>query len=373
VIERRPAYGVGIAWRHCIHAEVMRCGALVDFVEIPGDDYVDPELRARFDPHERKLAEVAARHPAVGHGTGLSLGTAAAPDGAYLTRLADFVARHPIAEYSEHLAFIRGATREVDAFMALPFTDLGVAVAVENLKRTRAALGIPLLVENVAYYFALPGATMSEAEFLSRVATEADCGILLDVANLHVNAVNHRYDALEFLAALPAERVLHAHFCGASRGPDDFLYDTHFEPTWPPIWRLLEAALERTALRALILERDREFVPFRGPMDEIWFARERFAKHRGAKARPAAVKREPTVVPPSAVHSASLLALQDALCRMLLDAEFGAAVARSGSAALEGIGLDREAREQLAAIEPSRRERIGARLRESLVAQGAKS
>jgi len=364
---RVPAYGVGIGYRYCIHREIMRCASMIDFIEIPSGDYADDERRARFDPDESKLREATAKFPSVAHGTDLSIGTSAPPDSAYLARVADFAERTPIAEYSDHLAFIRGIDREVDAFMALPFTDLGVAIAVENVKRAKRAIGLPFLIENVSYYFALPGATMGEAEFIKRIAEQADCGILLDVANLWINAANHKYDPLAFLRELPPERVLHAHFCGATRGPDAFFYDTHCEVTMPPVWNLIDEALRHTSLRALVFERDQRFVPFQEPMEEIFKARELFRRHRKPKQDPPPVKRDPQPIGgDDSIYSAELRRLQEVTCRLLLEPELGRAVEREGEVALVHTGIDLESRRLLAAIEPRKRERIGRRLREAL-------
>ncbi len=364
---RLPAYGVGIGYRYCIHREILRCAPMIDFLEVPSEDYVEDDRRARFDPDESLLRAAVERFPCVAHGTGLSLGTAAPPDENYLQRLANFAERTPIGEYSEHLSFIRGIDHEVDAFMALPFTDLGVAIAAENVMRSARALGVPFLVENVSYYFALPESTYSEAEFISRVAQAADCGILLDVANLHINATNHHYDPEAFIRALPKERVLHSHFCGASRGPDRFLYDTHFEVTMPAVWRILDTALRETALRALVFERDQRFVPFQEPMEEIFQARELFRRHRKTKPLLPVTTHSPAPAGgDDAVYSRELRKLQDVLCRLLTDEDLGRAVEREGETALVHTGIDRDSRRILAAIPGVARERIGRRLRERL-------
>lgn len=366
---RYLAEGVGIGYRYCIHEEILRCAPFFDFLEIPSGDYVDAERRARFDPDESKLRAACARFPTVSHGTALSVGTSGPPDAEHLDELASFSARTPIGEYSEHLSFLRGIDREVDAFMALPFTDLGVAVAVENVKRARKRVGVPFLVENVSYYFALPEGTYGEAEFISRVASGADCGILLDVANLWINSVNHRYDPESFLRTLPPERVAHAHFCGATRGPDSFLYDTHFEVTAPPVWRLLESALRHTALRALVFERDQRFVPFREVMEEMFDARRLFHRFRGRVTARREVAFAPDDSPgDDSVYSAELRRLQETTCRLLLEPELGQAVEREGESALLHTGIDRDSRRILAAIPARARERIGRRLREALAA-----
>lgn len=365
-MERHAAYGVGLGYRYCIHREVMRCAAMIDYLEIPSEDYVEPARLARTDPDQAKIREAAARLPLVAHGTGLSIGTCAPPDASYLERVAAFCAAHPIGEYSEHLSFVRAGGESVDAFMALPFTDLGVAAAAENARRVQRRTGLPFLVENVSYHFAIPEATLSEAQFVARVAREADCGILLDACNLFINATNHRYDPFAYLRELPADRVLQAHYCGATREPDGYLLDTHFEPTDAPVWDLLEAALRTTALRALTFERDREFVPFRGVMEELWRARTLFRRHRPAMPVAARPRVAPTVAAQDgddSKYSRELARFQEVVLRLLFDRELGDAVAREGETALRHTGLDRDSRRVLAALPAAKRERIGRFLR----------
>jgi uncharacterized protein len=124
---------------------------------------------------------------------------------------------------------------------------------------------------------------MREEQFLSRVVREVDCGILLDITNVYVNATNRHYDPGHFIRALPAERIQQAHYCGVSREPNGYLNDTHTEITPPEVWALMDQALASTPLRALILERDDKFLPWERTISEVRLARQIFLKHRPAQ------------------------------------------------------------------------------------------
>jgi len=359
---RLGAWGVGFSYRFCVHEEVMRCAGMFDFIEIPTDDYAIASRRATSDPDESMVRAAAARFPSVAHGTLLSIGTAAPPDPVHLEEVAAFVARTPVSEYSEHLSFTRGGIDTIPGFIAIPFTDLGVAAAAENIRHISERIGLPLIVENVSYHFAIPGAQMTEPEFLRRVCDAADCGLLIDITNIQINAINNGYDPHQFVRDLPGDRVRHAHFCGVTEDHDGYLFDTHFEPTTREIWQLLEETLNHTDLRTVILERDEKFSPFKEILDEMWKAREIFLKYRPAKA-PATFS-PPRYAPnsdaqPRNTHSADLAHFQNVLVSVLLDEQLGKAVAREGESALRHTGLGGDERRIIAEIPERRRELLG--------------
>jgi uncharacterized protein (UPF0276 family) len=359
---RKGAWGVGFSYRFCVHEEVMRCAGMFDFIEIPTDDYAIASRRANSDPDESMVQAAAARFPSVAHGTLLSIGTAAPPDQVHLEEVAAFVARTPISEYSEHLSFTRGGKDTIPGFISIPFTDLGVAAAAENIRHISDRIGLPLIVENVSYHFAIPGATMTEPEFLRRVCETSDCGLLIDITNIQINAINNGYDPHQFIRDLPGDRVMHAHFCGVTEDHDGYLFDTHREPTTKEIWQLLEETLNHTDLRTVVLERDEKFSPFKEILDEMWRAKEIFLKYRPGKA-PATFS-PPRYAPnpdakPSNSHSPDLALFQDVLVSVLLDEQLGKAVAKEGESALKHTGLGADERKLIAQIPEPRRELLG--------------
>jgi uncharacterized protein len=151
-------------------------------------------------------------------------------------------------------------------------------VLCRNVAEARAAIDVPLVLENIAYLQAVPGSEMSEADFLAEVVERTDCGLLLDVTNLHANAVNHGYDALAYLARLPLERVVQLHFVGG-HWERDVLIDSHSRPTPPDVWALVDAVLARAPVRGAVLERDENLPPFAELVDELEQARALGRRH----------------------------------------------------------------------------------------------
>lgn len=365
----RPAWGVGIAYRFCIHREVMASTADIDFIEIPAEDYVDAYRRKYSDPDEELLREAVAHFPSIAHGSDVSVGSADPLPADYLDRVVRFVQRVPVSEYSEHMTCTRAGEESVGCFVAIPFTDLGVAVTVANAKRVAQIVGLPFLLENVCYYFPIPGSVMPEEEFLARIVREVDCGILLDITNVYINATNHHYDPHRFIGALPAERVQQAHYCGVFREPNGYLLDTHSEITPPEVWALVDEALSCTSLRALILERDDKFLPWEPTINEVRREREIFLKHRPAQP-PVDI---PVFAPASKGNAGNgtandgynkeLALFQRVLLSLLLDERLARAVDREGESALRHTGLGRDERRLLAAIPSEKRDLAGSRIR----------
>src|SRR5205823_3681331 len=112
------------------------------------------------DPDESLLREAFARFPVIGHGNHFSIGSAQAPDEAYASEVERFASRVPISEYSDHLAWTRMGGELAECFIAVPYTDLGVAASVENTRRLQRRVGVPVLLENVTYHFAIPRGQM---------------------------------------------------------------------------------------------------------------------------------------------------------------------------------------------------------------------
>jgi len=364
-----PAWGVGIGYRFCIHREVMQSEADLDFLEIPAEDYVDANRRKYADPGEVLLKDVVRHFPVVGHGSDVSIGSSEPPPADYLARVAAFVQRIPVTEYSEHLTCTRAGNENVTQFIAIPFTDLGVAATVANARRVARRVGLPFLLENVCYHFPIPGSSMREEDFITKVVTAVDCGVLLDITNVFINASNHNYDPHGFIRSLPAERILQAHYCGVFRRDDGYLLDTHSEITPKEVWNLVDYTLANTSLRALILERDDKFLPWEATINEIRLAKEIFLKHRPAKMPSGVRTASPFVPSPTETdldeggYSKELALFQQVLFAMLLDEELAEAVSREGESALRHTGLGKDERLVLASIPASRRNYVGAAIR----------
>jgi hypothetical protein len=256
--------GVGLGLRRSMLGELAgRDDRLdVDFLEVAPENWIGVG-----GAYGRRLRELTARYPFASHGLSLSIGGPAPLDREFLARLREFLDAHRFALYSEHLSYCSDEGHLYD-LMPIPFTPAAVRRVVERIHAVQDALGRRIAVENVSYY-AAPGAQMSELEFLNAVLERADCGLLLDVNNVYVNSINHRYDARAFLAGIPADRVEYMHVAGHYVEAEDLRVDTHGSDVCDPVWDLLADAYRHCGVKPTVLERDFNIPPLDVLMREV--------------------------------------------------------------------------------------------------------
>jgi len=234
----------------------------VDFLEIAPENWIGVGGSAG-----RALRALTERRAFACHGLSLSLGGPAPLDRTLLAQIRAFLDTHGIALYSEHLSWCSDEGQLYD-LMPLPFTGEAVHWVASRIRQVQDTLGRRIAVENVSYY-AAPGRELDEIEFVNAVLAEADCDLLLDVNNIHVNSVNHGYDAAAFLDALPGARVACIHVAGHYTQEADLLVDTHGAPVIDPVWDLLARAYANFGVRPTLLERDFNFPPLAELLEEI--------------------------------------------------------------------------------------------------------
>ena len=243
VIEQRPA----VAWFE-VHAEN----------HINGSD-VSADLRA-----------IAADYPLSLHSAGLSLGSASPPEHSHLERLRDLVIVLQPDLVSDHLAWSALEGVHPPDLLPLPYTDEALRVVVGNIHLVQETLRRRLLIENSSHYLPLPYSTMSEGEFLSEVVLRTGCGILLDVNNLYVTAVNTGIPALtllqDFLSAVSLEDIAEVHLAGHSVVPTasggSLLVDDHGSSVCPEVWELFAAAIAELGPVPALIEWDTRLPSF---------------------------------------------------------------------------------------------------------------
>jgi uncharacterized protein len=207
----------------------------------------------------RRFRELTERWPLYAHGLSLSLGGPAPLDDAHLQALKRFLDTHGVLVYSEHLSWCADDGQLYD-LMPIPHTPEAVDWVATRIQRVQETLGRRIAIENVSTY-AAPGSEMSEAEFITAVLQAADCDLLLDVNNIVVNSINHRYDARSFLEAMPAARVAYIHIAGHYVEADDLRVDTHGSPVPDAAWELLDRAYAHCGAVPTLLERDFNIPP----------------------------------------------------------------------------------------------------------------
>ncbi|MFJ4064283.1 DUF692 domain-containing protein [Pseudomonas sp. NPDC089996] len=255
--------GAGLGLRRGLLPELLNMDAgAVDFLECAPDNWIG--VGGAFG---EGLAQLAERYPLACHGLSLSLGGPAPLDQGFLRQIRDFLDRHQVPLFSEHLSYCADDGHLYD-LIPMPFTDEAVRHTARRIAEVQDALGRRIAVENISYY-AAPYQAMSEIEFLKAVLSEADCDLLLDINNIVVNACNHRYDAVGFLAQVPAERVVCLHVAGHYDEAPDLKIDTHGASVKPDVWGLLASAYQHLGPVPTLLERDFNLPPLAELLAEV--------------------------------------------------------------------------------------------------------
>lgn len=256
-------HGAGLGLRRELMLPLLsRPDQPVDFLEVAPENWL--ELGGVFGKRFRALTE---RYPFVCHGLSLSIGGPAPLDEDFVRQVRRFLDLHQIHHYSEHLSFCADHGHLYD-LLPIPFTEEAVAHVAARVLRVQELLGRRIALENVSYYTPLAG-EMSEQEFILAVLKAADCDLLLDVNNVYVNSINHGYDAVAFIAAMPPERIAWLHVAGHFDEAEDLLVDTHGSNVKQAVWRLLADTCINFGALPTLLERDFNIPPLDELLNEI--------------------------------------------------------------------------------------------------------
>lgn len=244
----------GLGFRRELLAE-LRAGVpdAISFFELAPENWIGMGGRSVKD-----LRAFTERYPFVAHGLSLSLGGPAPLNETLVRDVRRFMNEHGIALYTEHLSWCADDGQLYD-LLPIPFTGEAVRWVAERIRRVQDILGMRMGIENASYYVAPPGAEMDEIAFIRAVLEEADCWLHLDVNNVYVNAVNHRYDAAGFIRAMPADRVVYMHVAGHYVEAPDLIVDTHGADVIDPVFELLDVAYRHCGAVPTLLERDFNF------------------------------------------------------------------------------------------------------------------
>jgi len=262
--------GVGIGLRQEHWSVLPTVERQVDWLELVPENFVACGGRARST-----LAACQARWPLGVHGVGLSPGGPDPLDDDLLSGLGRLCDELGVDTMTEHASWSRAGGRHFHDLLPLPLTEPAALHLAGRARAIRRALGRPLLLENITWYAAMPtGAerVMSEGEWLTLVLSEADAGLLLDVNNVYVNALNHGLDPAAVLASLPLERTGRIHMAGHVER-EGMLVDNHGAPVIAPVWSLFRQALLRTGPVPVLVEWDLEIPELGRVLDEADKAR----------------------------------------------------------------------------------------------------
>lgn len=265
---RFPLQGAGVGLRRALMGPLSFLNSdsvsshQVDFMEVAPENWIN--VGGRYGKQFREYTE---RFPFICHGLSLSIGSPSPLDWELIRQIKNFMKEHQIRCYTEHLTYCSDDAHLYD-LMPIPFTEEAINYTVDRICQIQDFLGQRIAMENASYY-AAPQQEMSEIDFINAVLEKSDCGLLLDVNNIYVNSINHRYDAEAFLKQLPGERVVYVHVAGHYVEAEDLRVDTHGADVIDPVWQLLDKAYEHFGVMPTLLERDFNIPPVNELLSEV--------------------------------------------------------------------------------------------------------
>ena len=265
--------GFGLGLRPPHYEAILNEPHAIDWLEVITENYLVPGGQPLS-----YLDRIRERFPMVMHGVSLSIGSTDPLDVNYLRDVRELAARVQPEWISDHLCWTGVEGKNLHDLLPLPYTEEALKLVAGRVGEVQDRLGRQILLENVSSYLTYRDSELSEWQFLSEVAARADCAILLDINNIYVSSVNHGFDPVEYLDAIPASRVRQFHLAGHSN-MDGYLIDTHDHPIVAPVWDLYAKALDRFGEVPTMIERDDNIPPLLELVEELDVARGIASRH----------------------------------------------------------------------------------------------
>jgi uncharacterized protein (UPF0276 family) len=261
-----PDLGVGVGFRVPHFTEVIENRPEMDWFEIISENFMVDGGSPTW--HLERLSD---HYPVVPHGVSMSLGGAERPE--HTQRLRELVAKLDPPWVSDHLCFTGTAGINTHDLLPVPYTRAVLDHMVDRIRRISDVLGRPFAIENPSSYMSYRATQMTEWEFLGELVERADCAVLLDVNNVFVSSVNHGFDPVEYLDAVPADRVVQIHLAGHSIQPEGYRLDTHDHPVCDEVWELYAHTIRRLGSVTTLIEWDGNIPTFERLAEEAARAR----------------------------------------------------------------------------------------------------
>lgn len=263
-----PYLGFGLGLRVEHYTTIMETSPTVDWFEIITENYLVPGGKPKYYLHQ-----IRERYPMVMHGVSLSIGSTDPLNMNYLAQVKQLAQEVEPNWISDHLCWTGAHHLNMHDLLPIPYTEEALDHVVNRVNQVQDFLQRRILLENVSSYITYVDSVMPEWEFLTEIANRADCLILLDINNIHVSAFNHRFNPLDYLNAIPKNRVQQFHLAGHSY-QGDYIIDTHDHPIIPAVWELLGHAVTRFGQISCMVERDDNMPPLTDLLEELQYARQ---------------------------------------------------------------------------------------------------
>lgn len=251
-----PDLGVGIGLRTVHFGHILSKLPKIDWFEILSENFMETGGRPIHI-----LDQVVEHYPVALHGVSMSIGSTDPLNLDYLRKLKELARRSRARWVSDHLCWTGVMGRNVHDLLPMPYSEEALRHTTTRVKQVSEILERPLVLENPSSYVEFAESTMPEWEFLSRLAEDADCGLLLDVNNVYVSSFNHGFDPRVYIEAIPADRVVQYHLAGHTHKGTHIL-DTHSDHAIDAVWDLYRLAWSRTGPAATLYEWDEDIPDF---------------------------------------------------------------------------------------------------------------
>ncbi len=287
------SFATGIGWRHPHYAQLLESKPELDFVEVHSENFF-----GQGGAVLALLLQARQTYPVSLHGVGLALGSSVGLDQWHLDQLARLVERIEPVRVSDHACFARGplagTTVHAADLLPIPFHRRSLDVLCANVQQVQERLKRPLLVENLSAYVRFSSSDMGETDFLTELVRRSGCGLLVDVNNIYVNALNERLagstvdpvrSCMEWLDQLPLSAVAELHVAG-HKDCGDIVIDDHGSRVSDEVWEIYRHAQARFGGASggvpTLVEWDTDIPPLQVLLDEA--ARARALPPAAAKA-----------------------------------------------------------------------------------------
>jgi uncharacterized protein (UPF0276 family) len=265
--KKMPFLGFGLGLRPDYYEEILTQKPNLDWFEILSENYLIPGGKPLY-----YLDQIREHYPLVMHGVSLSLGSTDPLDWDYLHQLKKLATRIEPIWISDHLCWTGMNGMNAHDLLPIPYTYQALKHVVSRIRQIQDFLGRPILIENVSSYLTYKESEFTEWEFIAQIVKQSGCYILLDVNNVYVSSINHQFNAMDFICAMPADKVAQIHLAGhANHG--DYIIDTHDAPVIQSVWGLYAATLQRLGPVSTMIERDDKMPPLAELIAEVNHAR----------------------------------------------------------------------------------------------------
>ena len=268
-----PGLGLGLGLRSKHFNHILEMKPEVDWFEAISENFMDSYGRPR-----QVLQKISERYPVVLHGVSLSIGSTDALNYDYLKSLKVLAEEVNPVWISDHLCWTGVLTINSHDLLPLPLNEESLTHVCERVERVQEFLGRPLILENPSTYASFTNSDIPEWEFLSEMTSRTGCGLLLDVNNVYVSAFNNDFDASEYIAGIPHNRVVQMHLAG-HQNCGDYIIDTHDRKVTGEVWKLFRQAYQLIGDNSILLEWDGNIPEFEVYHNELLKARKFMSDH----------------------------------------------------------------------------------------------